>query len=175
MPSARQHNLTMQHLEVRQINWTNIFDHPSEFTRIDEHLRTKFLLLKTFSPKVDGWTLQSGQENFKHQMLIHTMRSYLYQNGIRQFNCQILSQTEKEALQASRPKELLHLEETTQLSETNLSEKEFMVLTSETADRLNSCQFYRKLISEIIGSSKPKQEKKYLIEAVVSNYRVCLL
>ena len=166
----------MSCLEISGIDWKNLSTHPSEYVRVDEKLRIKFQLLQQrFGTWVDGWTNQCQEENLKHQKLIYSMRCYLYHNGTRQFNCPILSEKELETLKQSRPRESTFLDhDHTELHEP-MSEKEFMLLISETSDRLYSCKFYRKLVSAILCPTRCAAENKYLIEAIVSNYNVCLL
>jgi hypothetical protein len=144
---------------------------------MDEQLRLKQISLEDFCQETDGWTLHSAQENLEHKRLLYTMRSYLYHNGCRQFKINILAQNGLQNLRESSTTTQNYIEEHERsfLNLTKMSEKEFMILILESADRSNSMQFYKKLVSEIVGESVENNAKSNIVDAIVKNYCVSIL
>lgn len=68
----------MNHLKADILNLNNMFEHISEFVRIDEHLRLKLKSLESVTPESIGWTYQAGIEVEDHKDMINCIRCFLH-------------------------------------------------------------------------------------------------
>jgi hypothetical protein len=62
---------------IGPFNLDNLFEHISEFVRIDEHLRIKMLCLDNITPESPGWTYLAGKEITEHKRIINSVRCFL--------------------------------------------------------------------------------------------------
>jgi hypothetical protein len=158
-------------LRMRQFNWSNILSHPSEFIRIDETLRLKQIELNQFTDTIPGWTLVAAQENLDHKRLIYRMRVYLHIAGTNLFGHPILSREEFHNLKRSNNFEtgieyIKSPEDNLEIL-TSSTPTKFWLIMSTSFDRLNTINFFKKMIFEILGTQYTKAEKELMSEIVI--------
>jgi len=157
---------------MQQFNWSNILSHPSEFTRIDECLRLKQLELNQFSNTIPGWSLVAAQENLDHKRLLYRMRCYLHIAGTNYFGCSILSREEHQNLRESNSfdtgEEFISSPEENLAVLTSSTPSKFWLIMSTSFDRLNTINFFKKIIVEVFGKHYSQEEKELLAEIVIN-------
>ena len=138
----------MMQLNQKLFAWENLYDHPSEFIRIDEVLRQKQLSLSLIQPTNTGWTSTGGLEILEHIKILNRMRCYLNFQGSATFLCKMLSEREIENLKKSTP------EQTIDEDENRIkSDDELWFLMHAKTDKNNTIAFYRVLIEKTIDDN----------------------
>lgn len=137
----------MMQLNQKLFAWENLYDHPSEFIRIDEVLRQKQLSLSLIQPTNTGWTSTAGLEILEHRKILNRMRCYLNFQGSTAFLCKMLSEREIENLKKSTPEQTIAIDE----DENRIkSDDELWFLMHANTDKRNTLAFYRVLIEKTI-------------------------
>lgn len=170
-------------LKTDQISWKNIFDYPSEFVRIDEHLRMKQLQLDTFDESTFGWSKMSGQEVLEHKRLVYSMRCYVQIQGCYIFQTALISKKDFECLKESfrEREDYIKTEDSDFLTLTQLENEKLNVLLSTAADRIASENFFRKFIDQVVtrdatlkGHQLELEYKKRIVDTIMTKCRFAL-
>ena len=141
----------MQQLDQTLFNWENLYDHPSEFVRLDEVLREKQLSLTNIPSTRTGWTTIAGAEIEEHRKILNRMRCYLNYQGCTAFLCKILSDKEIESLRSFKQ---TPIDESLFKNKTMIkSDDELWFLMHANTDKKNTIAFYRLLIEKTLDDN----------------------
>jgi len=137
--------------------------------RIDEQLRLKQLHLNEFNKHIEGFSESAELENVSHKRLVYQMRCYLYVECRKKFGFPNMSYQDFLVLKSNfmAPSSTM---QSNVYDIFSLEPVQLQLLISERADTLNSVAFYKKLISEILGSDIPYSEKKHVTDAIVERF-----
>jgi hypothetical protein len=166
--SMSSHQSNPQQTNMDQLNWSYILTHPSEFVRLDEHLRLKQIELDGFHSRMVGWTKISAQENLEHRRMIYSMRCYLSITCTNRFGVSMLSESEYESLKNSFNDRDNFISENEKKYETlnNLSYNEYYLILKMASDRQQTERIYRKLLGKLLDEFEEFDDDQFNKEAV---------
>jgi hypothetical protein len=156
-----------------RLNWNYILTHPSEFVRLDEHLRLKQIELDEFHSRIEGWTRIAAQEHLDHQRMIYSMRCYLSITCTNRFGMLMLSQREFESLKNSFFDRDNYLSADDKQYETlnHLTYNEYYLILRMASDRKNTERIYRKLLGQLLDEMDECEEpftKEAMIDTIIN-------
>lgn len=157
------------------MKWDHLMSHPSEFIRVDEQLRLKQVSLAKFNEQTDGWTRLAAQENLDHQRMIQNMRCFLHIQGCQLFMTQLFSSAEYNSLKSSFVDRDNFVTENDQAESFNyLSQMEFNLIVSLTADRLQTEKYFKKIMSEVLNLNMVASEKEKVFHVLMTKCKFTL-
>jgi len=164
---------TAKHLKINNVNWCKITSHVSEFVRLDEQLRLKFIELETFSTSTDGWTPLAGQEVLLHKRLIANMRSYLHSSGSNIFKCRLFSFNEYQNLCKSFTFQEDFLQPGERQTMEEFIQEQIDLVLSTLLDRMNSVSFFEKLVDSILLQTAQElnaYQRSQMVQAITKKF-----
>ena len=157
----------MNKLTTEVFKFESLYDHISEFVRIDEHLRMKQMHLESITPESRGWTYISGQEINKHKRIVKNIRCFLHYHA-REFygmDAKILSQNEYLNLKTQKETNYQIYQNLTDF-DSICNDDQFWFFMRALSDTDATVEFY-KILLETIYQTKIEVngiEKKELIQ-----------
>ena len=133
----------------------SLYEHISEFVRIDEHLRMKQLFLETITPESFGWTFVAGQEINEHKKLIKNIRCFLHYHAKELFGEDVKMFSKKEYEKIKLQKDVnYNLYETLEGYDLISNENQFWFFIRALNDKENTMNFYQSLLENIFKSTQ---------------------
>ena len=160
-------------IQINAVNWCQIIAHPSEFVRIDEQLRLKYLELSNFVTSTNGWTKMAAQEVLMHKRLIANIRAYLHTTGANLFRTKLFSNAEYEKLIRSFAFEEDFLQPRERQPMETLIPDQVNLVLSTSLDRLNSIRFFEKLVETILqqtAADLSPHHRMGMVEAITTKF-----
>ena len=132
----------------------SLYDHISEFVRIDEHLRMKHLGLETVTPECAGWTFVAGQEVNEHKRIIRNIRCFLHYHAKEYFgeDAKMFSKNEYENVKNQKDSNYTIYENLPGYHSIS-DDEQFWFFMRALNDKETTMDFYKKLLEHIYQSS----------------------
>lgn len=159
----------------------SLYEHISEFVRIDEHLRMKYLFLETVTPESVGWTYVAGQEINEHKKIIKNIRCFLHYHAKELFgeDVQMFSKKEYEKIKSQKDVNYRLYETLTGFDQIS-NEDQFFFFLRASDDKETTMDFYQSLLENIFkfcqkvegecinGTDRINMMKNFLTKCVFS-------
>lgn len=148
-------------LNVADVDWKNLSSHPSEFVRIDERLRLKEVNLMRYGHH--SISEIASEEISKHLRMIKNMRNLLFVHARQYFGLEL----SPIAIEKSEINNLNINEKNETIKVDNYFIMEFII--RETADRLNTEKFYKKLLSRLMYYPPACGDMEAILEKIIKH------
>lgn len=141
-------------LKMWSVNWRTLLDHPSEIVRLDEQLRLKTEDLLDFKNKIDYNCKYLCDEVDKHMAIIHNFRCYLYIEGTKYFQTQLLCKNQLDLLKRMsnelQPNERREVEVVTF---SNLTDNQLNLFLLIETDMKNTEDIFKKVVFRFLAEN----------------------
>lgn len=156
-------------MKMWSIKWETLFNHPSEIVRLDEQIRLKTEELEKMRKEIIDKSGYIEMLIDKHVNILIKFRCYLYIEGTKYFQTQLLCQKQFDDLVKSSCKPLL-FNDLHQFKFSNTNENMDLFL-SLSADIKNTEDIFRKAIFRFLTenhSNKSFSEKVNMVDIIMS-------
>lgn len=132
----------------------SLYEHISEFVRIDEHLRMKYLFLENVTPESTGWTFVAGQEINEHKRIVKNIRCFLHYHAKEFFgeDGKMFSKNEYENIKNQKDANY-RLYENLKGYDLISNEDQFWFFIRALNDKESTIDFYKTLLENIFKST----------------------
>jgi len=156
--------------QICTLRWETLFNHPSEIVRLDEQIRLKTEELEKMRKEIIDKSGYIEMLIDKHVNILIKFRCYLYIEGTKYFQTQLLCQKQFDDLVKSSCRPLL-FNDLHQFKFSNTNENEMDLFLSLSADIKNTEDIFRKAIFRFLTenhSNKSFSEKVNMVDIIMS-------